>query len=67
MHHAIETVHVRRRKKYILRSVVGSFAVPVEAIGRSYDSETDAQRAARDMGVSIEAVGDLYQICRRGK
>ena len=67
MHHAIETVHVRRRKKYILRSVVGSFAVPVEAIGRSYDSEADARRAARDMGVSIEAVGDLYQICRRGK
>lgn len=64
MHHAIETVHVRRRKKYILRRVVGSFAVPVEAIGRSYSSEADARRAARDMGVSIEAVGDLYQICR---
>lgn len=67
MHHAIETVHVRRRKKYILRSVVGSFAVPVEAIGRSYDSEADARRAAERLGLTISAVGDLYQICRRGK
>ena len=67
MHHAIETVHVRRRKKYILRRVVGSFAVPAEAVGKSYATEAEARRAARDMGVSIEAVGDLYQICRRGK
>ena len=67
MHHAIETVHVRRRKKYILRRVVGSFAVPVEAIGRSYDSEADARRAAERLGLTISAVGDLYQICRRGK
>ena len=64
MHHAIETVHVRRRKRYILRRVVGTFAAPVEAIGKSYATETEARRAARDMGVSIEAVGDLYQICR---
>ncbi len=65
--YAIEVIRVRRDKRYAIRRVCGSFAVPVEAIGRSYDSETDAQRAARDMGVSIEAVGDLYQICRRGK
>ena len=64
MHHAIETVHVRRRKRYILRRVVGTFAAPVEAIGKSYATETEARRAARDMGVSIEAVGDLYQICQ---
>lgn len=32
--HAIETVHVRRQKRYVLRRAVGSFAVPVEAIGR---------------------------------
>ena len=64
MHHAIETVHVLRRKRYILRRVVGSFAAPAEAVGKSYATETEARRAARDMGVSIEAVGDLYQICR---
>lgn len=64
MHHAIETVYVRRRKKYILRRVVGSFAVPVEAIGRSYDSEADARRVAERLGLTISAVGDLYQICR---
>lgn len=64
MHHAIETVHVRSRKRYILRRVVGSFAVPVEAIGRSYSSEADARRAAERLGLTISAVGDLYQICR---
>ena len=64
MYHAIETVHVRRRKRYVLRRVVGSFAVPVEAIGRSYDRETDARRAADRLGLTISAVGDLYRICR---
>lgn len=39
-------------------------AVPAEAVGKSYATEAEARRAARDMGVNIEAVGDLYQICR---
>lgn len=64
MHHAIETVHVRRRKRYVLRRVVGSFAAPVEAVGKSYATETEARRAAERLGLTIFAVGDLYQIRR---
>ena len=62
MHHAIETVRVRRRKRYILRRVVGPFAAPVEAVGKSYDSETEARRAAERLGLRIKSVGTLYQI-----
>ena len=64
--YAIEVIHVRRDKRYVIRRVCGTYAVPAEAVGKSYATETEARRAARDMGVSIEAVGDLYQICRRG-
>lgn len=56
--YAIEVIRVRRDKRYAIRRVCGTYAVPTEA---------EARRAARDMGVSIETVGDLYQICRRGK
>ena len=65
--YAIEVIHVRRGKRYAIRRVCGTYAVPAEAVGKSYATEAEARRAARDMGVSIEAVGDLYQICRRGK
>ena len=64
--YAIEVIRVRRDKRYAIRRVCGAYAVPAEAIGRSYATETEARRAAQDMGVRIEAVGDLYQICRRG-
>ena len=40
------------------------YAIEVIRVGKSYATEAEARRAARDMGVSIEAVGDLYQICR---
>lgn len=65
--YAIEVIRVRRGKRYVIRRVCVTYAVPAEAVGKSYATETEARRAARDMGVSIEAVGDLYQICRRGK
>lgn len=66
--YAIEVIRVRRdkryAKRYAIRRVCGTYAVPAEAVGKSYATEAEARRAARDMGVSIEAVGDLYQICR---
>lgn len=67
MSYAIEVIRIRRAKRYAVRRICGSFAVPAEAVGKTYATEAEARRAARDMGVSIEAVGDLYQICRRGK
>lgn len=62
--YAIEVIRVRRDKRYAIRRVCGTYAVPAEAVGKSYATEAEARRAARDMCVSIEAVGDLYQICR---
>ena len=67
MHYAIEVIRVRRTKRYAIRRICGTFAVPAEAVGKTYATEEEAWRAAQEMGVIIETVGDLWQICRRGK
>lgn len=62
--YAIEVIRVRRGKRYAIRRVCGTYAVPAEAVGKSYATETEARRAAERLGLTISAVGDLYQICR---
>lgn len=62
--YAIEVIRVRSAKRYAIRRICGRYAVPAEAVGKTYATEAEAWRAAREMGVSIETVGDLYQICR---
>ena len=67
MSYAIEVIRIRRAKRYAVRRICGSFVVPAEAVGKTYATEAEARKAAQGMGVRIEAVGDLWQICRRGR
>jgi hypothetical protein len=58
-HFAIEIIGTRHQV-FCIKKVVNGWAIPVN--GKAYRTQEKAQTAASELGITIEKVGDCYQI-----
>lgn len=57
---AIEIIGIGKRTRYAVKAVTESGTNPIN--GKVYRTEEAARRAAAEMGLTVSAVGDLWQI-----
>ena len=57
---AIEIIGTGKRTRYTVKAVTETGTNPTN--GKSYRTEDAARRAAVEMGLTVSAVGDLWQI-----
>lgn len=62
MTYAIETIGSGPRTRYTVKAVTEHGTNPTN--GKAYRTEDAARRAAAEMGLTVSAVGDLWQILR---
>ena len=62
MIYAIETIGSGPRTRYAVKAVTDNGTTPTN--GKAYRTEAAARRAAAEMGLTVSAVGDLWQILR---
>ena len=61
MKYAIEIIGYGRRQRYAIKSVSSSGLIsPVNY--KVYKDQETATKAARDLGIEISAIGDVYKI-----
>ena len=60
MTYAIETIGTGKRTRYAVKAVTETGTNPTT--GTVYSTEAAARRAAAEMGLTVSAVGDLWQI-----
>ena len=58
--YGIERIGYGKRTKYTIRTYQGNGSTPTN--GRAYRTEQAAREAAQDMGITVAACGDLYEI-----
>jgi hypothetical protein len=59
--YGIERIGYGKRTRYTIRAYQGSGSVPADG-GRTYRTAEAAQAAAERAGLTIAAVGDMYEI-----
>ncbi len=60
MSYAIETIGTGKRTRYTVKAVTETGTNPTNS--KAYRTEDAARRAAAEMGLTVSAVGDLWQI-----
>ena len=60
MSYAIETIGTGKRTRYTVKAVTETGTNPTNR--KAYRTEDAARRAAAEMGLTVSAVGDLWQI-----
>lgn len=59
--YAIEIIGYGKHRKYVLRQIV-SETIAATVDGRAYRTEQAARDAAERLGLTISAVGDMWQV-----
>lgn len=63
MYYAIEITGYGKRQRFNIKKVIGNGTYPFNCVG--YGSLEDALKAAKENGLEIKAIGDIWQIINK--